>query len=244
MTLLGESKTEDEEVFFTGKPRVYDLGYAFLFRNYRSSLGKWQTADPLGYPDGWNNKAYCNSRASNLIDPLGLVCNCSPGDGDPTTIIHGCGIISATPWILGEVTVDLDLISTGTTASAGSHASVTVTYFSHVIVYDAPCEHCGAEGGTREFDVDVTTSTYLDIQGMPFAANPTSLYGVNILSLPSSLGDLLGILAGELYPSPLFTTQAALDELNGKIEAAITSSCPPSSQLPEVEPLHCTHYGE
>lgn len=47
-----------KEGFFTGKPHVTGLGYAFLFRNYRSELGKWQTADPLGYPNGWNNLAY------------------------------------------------------------------------------------------------------------------------------------------------------------------------------------------
>jgi len=71
MTLFGESKTEDEDTFFTGKPEVDGLGYAFAFRNYRSSLGKWQTADPLGYPDGWNNKAYVNNRVANCIDFLG-----------------------------------------------------------------------------------------------------------------------------------------------------------------------------
>lgn len=63
---------------FTGKPEITGLGYAFLFRNYRGDLGKWQTQDPigiiiatepefaskdtpetyeLGYPDGWNNLA-------------------------------------------------------------------------------------------------------------------------------------------------------------------------------------------
>jgi len=187
MTLFGESKTEDEDKFFTGKPEVDGLGYAFAFRNYRSNLGKWQTADPLGYPDGWNNNAYCNSKVTMACDPLGLACNCSPADGAPTIITHGCSILTAAPWTLGEVTVDLDLVNAGTTQSAGSHAAVTVTYFSHVTVYDAPCGHCGYEGGFREFDVDVTTSTYLQIQGMAFASNPTDLYGVNILDLPSSL---------------------------------------------------------
>ena len=57
--------------FFTGKPEVDGLGYSFLFRNYRADLGKWQTTDPLGYPDGWNNLAYCNNQAF-LTDPLGL----------------------------------------------------------------------------------------------------------------------------------------------------------------------------
>ena len=60
-----------ESGFFTGKPHIAGLGYAFLFRNYRSELGKWQTADPLGYPDGWNNLAYCNNGVTNSIDWLG-----------------------------------------------------------------------------------------------------------------------------------------------------------------------------
>ena len=54
--------------FFTGKPFVPGLGHAFLFRNYRSDLGKWQTADPLGYPDGWNQLAYCNNGVMDFID--------------------------------------------------------------------------------------------------------------------------------------------------------------------------------
>ena len=61
------SKDADSaENFFTGKPYIGELGYAFLFRNYRPELGKWQTTDPLGYPDGWNNFAYCNNNVSNI----------------------------------------------------------------------------------------------------------------------------------------------------------------------------------
>jgi len=74
MTLFGEFKegeTEDKETFFTGKPKVDELGYAFLFRNYRPGLGKWQTADPLGYPDGWNNLAYVNNWVTDCVDLLG-----------------------------------------------------------------------------------------------------------------------------------------------------------------------------
>ena len=56
------SKDADSaENFVTGKPYIGELGYAFLFRNYRPEQGKWQTSDPLGYPDGWNNLAYCNN---------------------------------------------------------------------------------------------------------------------------------------------------------------------------------------
>ena len=69
MTAFGESS--DTNAMFTGKPYIGELGYAFLFRNYRSEYGKWQTADPLGYPDGWNNLAYCNNNSIIKIDYLG-----------------------------------------------------------------------------------------------------------------------------------------------------------------------------
>ncbi len=72
-TAFGETGGNSAEEFFTGKPMVGDLGYAFLFRAYRPGLGKWQTADPLGYPDGWNNLAYCNSRVTDCVDWLGAL---------------------------------------------------------------------------------------------------------------------------------------------------------------------------
>ena len=70
MTAFGEST--DPNAMYTGKPYIGELGYAFLFRNYRSDYGKWQTTDPLGYPDGWNNLAYCNNKINRRVDLLGL----------------------------------------------------------------------------------------------------------------------------------------------------------------------------
>ena len=72
MTAFGEST--DTNAMYTGKPYIGELGYAFLFRNYRSDYGKWQTTDPLGYPDGWNNLAYCKNAVSLSIDWLGASC--------------------------------------------------------------------------------------------------------------------------------------------------------------------------
>ena len=54
--------------FFTGKPHVDGLGHAFLMRNYRASLAKWQTADPLGYPDGWNALAHCGNEVTSAVE--------------------------------------------------------------------------------------------------------------------------------------------------------------------------------
>lgn len=50
MTLFGE--TDAEEAYFTGKPELPEVGYAFLARSYRPDLGKWASRDPLGFPDG------------------------------------------------------------------------------------------------------------------------------------------------------------------------------------------------
>ena len=82
--------------FFTGKPAVAGLGHAFLMRNYRASLGKWQTADPMGYPENapkklrfggkpraqrsarrarkgprWNALAYCKNSVLENVDLYG-----------------------------------------------------------------------------------------------------------------------------------------------------------------------------
>ena len=69
MTSFGE--TGNPDAFFTGKPMVHELGYAFLFRDYNPAQGKWTTSDPLGYPDGWNNLAYCNNVVTESIDFAG-----------------------------------------------------------------------------------------------------------------------------------------------------------------------------
>ena len=69
MTSFGE--TADKNAFFTGKPMIDELGYSFLFRDYNPNQGKWTTTDPLGYPDGWNNLAYCNNSVTIAFDWLG-----------------------------------------------------------------------------------------------------------------------------------------------------------------------------
>ena len=63
----------NQRTSFTGKPYIGELGVAFLFRNYRSDYGKWQTTDPLGYPDGWNNLAYVNNEVIGAVDICGTL---------------------------------------------------------------------------------------------------------------------------------------------------------------------------
>ncbi len=75
LTAFGENhlttKPHNHQTFFTGKPLVEGLGHAFWMRNYRAGLAKWQTADPMGYPDGWNQLAYCNNAATTAVDLWG-----------------------------------------------------------------------------------------------------------------------------------------------------------------------------
>ena len=68
---VGSPTPTQNSNFFTGKPFVEGLGHAFWMRNYRASLAKWQTADPMGYPDGWNQLAYCGNGVVSRIDYQG-----------------------------------------------------------------------------------------------------------------------------------------------------------------------------
>ena len=61
------------EGWFTGKPYVEGLGHVFLMRNYRAGLAKWQTADAMGYPDGWNQLAYCGNGVTSAVDLWGCI---------------------------------------------------------------------------------------------------------------------------------------------------------------------------
>ena len=93
--------------FFTGKPEIDGLGYSFLLRNYRADLGKWQTTDLLGYPDGWNNLAYVNNGVTMNIDWLGGVL-LGPVDSSPITFDPDSYIYDIT----GITGIILDIFST------------------------------------------------------------------------------------------------------------------------------------
>ena len=74
LTVHSPTPTQNSN-FFTGKPYVEGLGHAFLMRNYRAGLAKWQSADPLGYPDGWNQLAYCGNGVTGAVDLWGCFAN-------------------------------------------------------------------------------------------------------------------------------------------------------------------------
>ena len=144
----------DKYTYFTGKPNVEGLGYAFLFRNYRPELAKWQTQDPmsfvltepgfndkdvslasrLGYPDGWNNLAYCNNWVTNCIDWQGTATHYYTGytsditvylySGNPNTKTDP-GIIFSN-WVDPFPQMARDQISAAVTASISGLTAETI----------------------------------------------------------------------------------------------------------------------
>ena len=123
LTAFGEDLTDrcqppstSSTSFYTGKPEVAGLGYAFLFRNYRASLAMWQTADPLGYPDGWNQLAYCGNGVAGAVDLWGcsnvvpsIVTGGSPGDsaygGETSYLVTIENISEVTHTVVLNVTI-------------------------------------------------------------------------------------------------------------------------------------------
>ena len=166
-TAFGELESGDSSVdFFTGKPQVEGLGYAFLFRNYRSEQGKWQTADPIGYPDGWNNLAYCNNKITTFIDPLGLegwewsACQRSVGLDNNHTWIEGRNTTTGERVTYSGLTPDTTSGSSssggggGSSGSSGSSGGLSGTEGMLNLYKNAPCDYnAGAWGTTNSVSI-------------------------------------------------------------------------------------------
>ena len=85
---VGSPTPTQNSNFFTGKPFVDGLGHAFLMRNYRAGLAKWQTADLLGYPDGWNQLAYCGNGVTGAVDLWGCKTQTTEGKKYDDPAVH------------------------------------------------------------------------------------------------------------------------------------------------------------
>lgn len=173
MSAFGE--TSHKNAMFTGKPYIGELGYAFLFRNYRPEQGKWQTSDPLGYPDGWNNFAYCNNGVINAVDLWGLVKHTY----NPSNVTYGtpeiCSISYNTPYggTGGYVYVD------------GIKVTVSAR---RLVTYEVICgAHCEMDGTTRTTYAYTTKSAFVpDTLGETVPDLPTPM-GFNPISIPENL---------------------------------------------------------
>ena len=170
MTSFGE--TADKSAFFTGKPMIDELGYSFLFRDYNPNQGKWTTSDPIGYPDGWNNLAYCNNEVISSIDIRGT-CMLHP----ESNILIPCS--NSNPYASANITTSYQSINTykancGVSINSSKSYSFTVsakiaeifeisTSFSENIdigssLTGAP--HDGSGGGFIIFGAEYTFTYY------------------------------------------------------------------------------------
>ena len=178
MTAFGEST--DTNAMYTGKPYIGELGYAFLFRNYRSDYGKWQTTDPLGYPDGWNNLAYVNNQIWDAIDKLGASVTYRWGDWQIQQII-GLNGNTASGYMYGD--------------------SIAITWKITVTWTCTDCRKTGTEtfyDTTKYSNQDVVWSAPRTALGLsiPTATTLPGLVGEFCASL---LDDLITLLFSALY---------------------------------------------
>ena len=153
MTSFGE--TTDKNAFFTGKPMVDELGFAFLFRDYNPNLGKWTTTDPIGYPDGWNNLAYVNNGVTWKFDWVGM-CEQVPVMAtveDPNnpgyTIQVPTGetyTVRCSPGVMSVVSVeytDWSFVGDISTAECGNHSSLSLHGMSASISWSGAISYFG-----------------------------------------------------------------------------------------------------
>ncbi|MDR0933451.1 MAG: hypothetical protein LBM70_10610, partial [Victivallales bacterium] len=167
---------------------IGELGYAFLFRNYRPEQGKWQTADPLGYPDGWNNLAYVNNGVSFLIDFLGLAPRSITSDGIKYTWDWGTSKISG-----------VNFIPTIEGIGMGDSASVT---WQVTVNWSCVCDHClncQCQGGsfTHSTDVTVDVISWIEMKLGPSVEIPT------FNSILNGLGEIAANLVSGVISMPV-----------------------------------------
>ena len=71
-TGFGKAATADADVdLFTGRPLISNGSYQFLERNYLPMVGRWSSADPTGFPEGWNSHLYGRNAPTMGYDTKG-----------------------------------------------------------------------------------------------------------------------------------------------------------------------------
>ena len=219
MTAFGE--TDEKSAMFTGKPYIGELGYAFLFRNYRPEQGKWQTADPLGYPDGWNNLAYCNNGVTMAIDWLGAATHSYA----PNNIVYG------TPEICNLSYNEPD--KGGSTGAYVYTYGITVTVtarrsVSYVVVCPDNCEMNGTTKTTYEYTSKSATVPNTIGEIVPGIPMPM---GFNPVAIPGNLSQaayeaLIDQISGTLIDAALSTnfTSGTQKKINDTINSLLHSN--------------------
>ena len=133
---------QNQDIVSSGAYPLYD----FLMREYHPTWGRWLSSDPAGLaaanpanPQSWNRYAYVLNNPTNLIDPLGLMCEpdipgCQYGDpSDPSKAQGGMTCFSSTSVETenGVIPGSVDCSSNPTDSSGGGNG-ITVLPWSLV----------------------------------------------------------------------------------------------------------------
>ena len=151
--------------FFTGKPNVDGLGYAFLFRNYNANNGKWLSQDPLGYPDGLNNLTYCKNNVLACLDNLGMwtleVIGTSSGEYTSSTLNYRCYDSTAQSYLDGYVSLSWSVSGSGTNCLSVS-ISISLVIRKTNSAGTADYGNYLSTSGTLSFSISVNNNGYLN----------------------------------------------------------------------------------
>ena len=198
--------------FFTGKPDVPGLGRVFLMRNYRASLAKWQTADPLGYPDGWNQFAYCRGMPTMFLDLAGCA---KIGDVKP----H-----DSSPNIASEL---LELSANGYSPSyerIGFNTNVLNPRYDVMLPgsaylyerHDTYSEYWAIFQDLEDFEVWEVLDVYMTISNATAASKLSGLVG--------TIGDIGGWIGLFLQSNLWYDVSMSVAQAIGKLEASLGDS--------------------
>ena len=186
--------SSDKSSFFTGKPYIEDLGYAFLFRNYRADLGKWQMRDLIGYPDGWNNLAYCGNIPNYTIDLFGAYMG-----WDDVLVVCGGALLGGTIQIVTNIVI-------GTNWTEGVlQAATTGAVAAETFYYAGPVAAAAAGAATNAM-INMGTDVY----------NGNSINGTEIIT--NTIVDFSSSLAASgLIPSGSIPGRNSITALSKQI---------------------------
>ena len=212
MTAFGEST--DTNAMYTGKPYIGELGYAFLFRNYRSDYGKWQTTDPLGYPDGWNNLAYCSNGVTMATDPYGT----EIWVADDVRYISSASITN----IYGIVTND------GLSGVFGSSVLVIWEYKIHGVCLKCTGPNCSTGECYYTYSIAQTISD-TNWQAVKPYWTPV-LSGADVIA--GAINLVVDYLTGNYWP-------IAIENVNKNNRSNITNASPPPVKKNSFLGKHC-----
>ena len=177
----------------------------------QGNSSQWPTADPLGYPDGWNQMAYCRNEVVDLVDILGCA-----SIGDIETVPG----YSSLPYDLVKFTMD----------------GYTVTY--ELVGFDIKNGESRKHVYIGGAYIKVDTGWYVDYWGQFQDEQDVESWGLydcvvsiqksNVLSglakYSGAIGDIGGWLGVFLKMNPWYDAGMAVSTAIGRLESTMKDS--------------------